>query len=503
MMAHFDAGDLERFRGIVATQLGLQFDDSRLGFLAEVLRKRLEAGGHDSRRYLQHLEGSPRIDAEAGALARELTVGETYFFRNNDQFRAFAELVLPASMRERRLDKRLRVLSAGCASGEEAYTLAIVLREAIPDPSWDVAIRAVDINPAVLERAANGHFSTWALRETPAHVRDRWFRPAGRDFVLADEIRAAVSFGQHNLTADDPDLWRPNFYDVIFCRNVIMYFSPEKMRAVVARIASSLTPGGYLFLGHAETLRGLSQDFHLVHTHDTFYYQRRREGEPEPPPLIFRTEGPGGSPPAPADSSTSWVDTIAQAAERIRALDTTPPAVARQLAGASAGWNVAQVLDLLQLERYAEALELVRAMPAEAAQDRDVLLLTAVLLAHSGQMAAAAEMASRLLAADELNAGGHYVLALCHEGAGDSVKAVHHHRFAIYLDPEFAMPRLHLGLLAKRSGDRAVARSELSQALLLLQREEASRLLLFGGGFTRDGLIALCKAELSSTDGRS
>ena len=135
-----------------------------------------------------------------------------------------------------------------------------------PISSWDVSIRAVDINPGALERAANARFSAWALRETPPEVQKRWFRPAGRDLVLADEIRSAVTFEQRNLTSDDVELWRPDFYDVIFCRNVIMYFSPEKMRAVIARIAASLAPGGYLFLGHAETLRGLSQDFHLLHT---------------------------------------------------------------------------------------------------------------------------------------------------------------------------------------------------------------------------------------------
>ena len=116
-------------------------------------------------------------------------------------------------------------------------------------------------------------------------------------------------------------------------------------------------------------------------------------------------------------------------------------------------WNLTRVLDLLQLERFADALDLIRAMPPEAARDPDVLLLSAVLLAHSGQLAAAAEVASRLLAIDELNAGAHYVLAMSLEGAGNRAAAINHDHVAVYLDPEFAMPRLHLGLLAKRAGD--------------------------------------------------
>jgi chemotaxis protein methyltransferase CheR len=505
--AAFGTGDVERFRGIVAARLGLQFEDSKLGFLAEVLRKRLEAEQSESGIYLHRLETDLNGSQETGELARELTVGETYFFRNLSQFRAFSEVALPDRMRARRQQRSIRVLSAGCASGEEPYTLAIILREALPDPSWDIQIRAVDINPAALERASTARFTTWALRETPPEIRDRWFSAAGRDLVLHDEIRDAVTFERRNLTADDSDLWRPGFYDVVFCRNVIMYFSPEKMQAVIGRIAAALAPGGYLFLGHAETLRGLSQDFHLLHTHETFYYRRRGAGEEAPPPSIFaplaaapiaRREAP-----AVADSSTAWFDAIQQASERIRALGTAPAPVVPPLIAAAPKWNLARVLDLIQLERFSEALDLVRAMPPEASHDPDVLLLTAVLLAHAGQLAASAEVASRLLAKDEFNAGAHYVLALCQEGLGDRDAAANHDNFAVYLDPDFAMPRLHLGLLAKRAGDAATARRELSEALTLLKREDASRLLLFGGGFTRDGLVALCQAELTKIGGKS
>jgi chemotaxis protein methyltransferase CheR len=288
MTVFVDSGDVERFRGIVAAQFGLQFDDSRLGFLAEVLCKRLEAGPRDSQAYFSNLEGSLRASEEASALARELTVGETYFFRHNDQFRAFAEIALLARIRERASDRRLRLLSAGCASGEEAYSLAMILKETATDLVFDTSILAVDINPGALERAAEARFSTWALRETAPEAQKRWFRSSGRDLVLDPEIRSAVTFEQRNLTSDDIELWRPDFYDVIFCRNVIMYFSPEKMRAVIDRIARSIVPGGYLFLGHAETLRGLSQDFHLLHSHDTLLLSAPARGGGNQPAAASR-----------------------------------------------------------------------------------------------------------------------------------------------------------------------------------------------------------------------
>ena len=120
--------------------------------------------------YLWELEYEPP-NAELAALARELTVGETYFFRNNEQFRALAEVVLPDRMRVRSEHKELRLLSAGCSSGEEAYSMAMVAQETIADPSWKVSVRAVDLNPTALEKAVRARYSSWALREVSAEMR--------------------------------------------------------------------------------------------------------------------------------------------------------------------------------------------------------------------------------------------------------------------------------------------------------------------------------------------
>jgi chemotaxis protein methyltransferase CheR len=139
----------------------------------------------------------------------------------------------------------------------------------------------------------------------------------------------------------------------------------------------------------------------------------------------------------------------------------------------------------------------MRGLPSQLARDPDVLLLRAVLLTHGGQLEIAVEACKEVLAIDDLSAGAHYLLALCREGAGDRQGAVDHDQVATYLDPAFAMPRLHLGLLAQRAGDREAARRELGHALTLLQREDASRLLLFGGGFGREALLALCRSELA------
>jgi chemotaxis protein methyltransferase CheR len=493
--------DLERFSDAVTRCLGLLFDDAKFGFLGEVLQRRLDALKMSSQAYLRMLETQPRR-GEFGALARELTVGETYFFRNNEQFRALAEIVLPDRMRARASTKTLRILSAACASGEEAYSIAIIAREVIADPSWDVSIRAVDLNPAALEKAARARYSSWALRETTAEAQRQWFRADGRDVVLDETVRTAVDFEERNLAVDDPELWQPETYDVIFCRNALMYFSPEQARTAIARIARSLAQGGYFFLGHAETLRGLSEDFHLHHTHGAFYYERKDDIEHEaarPAPVAPRSIA---SPTSLEIFSDAWVDSIRLASERVEALASAPRVTKRPAFAASRTWDLGPALDLMRKERFSEALTSIRDLPPESSGDADALLIEAMLLAHSGGFAAAEAVCRRLLLIDELNAGARYALALCRESQGDRVGAAEHDRVAVYLDPSFAMPRLHLGLLARHVDDREAARRELGQALILLKREEASRLLLFAGGFNREALIALCRSALRDCGGQ-
>jgi chemotaxis protein methyltransferase CheR len=487
---------VERFRALAARRFGLQFDDTKLGWLGDVLQRRADSRRFTVDAYLAAFESAP-VAGEAGALATELTVGETYFFRNMEQFNALREQVLPDRLRAQASRRSLRILSAGCASGEEPYSIAMSLCDLLPDRSWQLSIRAVDLNPAAIEKALRGRYTSWSLRETPQAMQQRWFRPDGRDQLLDETLRRAVTFEVRNLHDDDCELWQPGAYDVVFCRNVLMYFTPQSAGAVVARIARSLAPGGALFLGHAETLRGLSQDFHLCHTHSCFYYRSRGAGEARTTPSAPAVAAPALV--AALDGGDAWVQAIEHASQRVRAL-TTPPSSAQRRAStqAPAGWHLGHALELLGRERFAEALELVHGLPPESAQDPDVLLLHAVLLVHGGRLMHAEDTCRRLLALDELNAGAHYVLALCCEAAGDTRGAVDQDQVAVYLDPAFAMPRLHLGLLARRAGDRDTSRREFEQARTLLLREDASRLLLFGGGFGREALLALCEAELQA-----
>lgn len=507
MNAWATSADWERFRVLIADRFGLTFDDAKLGFLGEVLHRRLNALGLGGAAYLDRLQTGTWSD-EGDILVQELTVGETYFYRNIAQFQVLSHTILPERAAAPACPGVLRLLSAGCASGEEAFTLAMVARDTVPTASCALDILAVDINPIVLDKARRGRFTAWSLRETPPAAQGRWFQADGRDVILDDGIRQAVRFHQANLIEDDPDLWRPGHYDVIFCRNVLMYFAPGQARAVLACMARSLAPGGYLFLGHAETVRGLSEAFHLCHGDGAFYYRLKADtvsgtAAPVSPILAPLRREPPPRNAAPPDADDAWADVIGAASRRISSLIPAPgTAACRDAAtGTPLVPDMAKVLTLLKAERYGEALSHVNEWPREARSSPDALLVEALLLAQSGALAEAENICRQLLNIDEMNAGAHYVLALCREGLDDGGGAAENDRVAIYLDPAFAMPHLHLGLLSRRLGDIGGARRELGQALVLLKREDTARILLFGGGFTREALAALCETALRDCGG--
>jgi chemotaxis protein methyltransferase CheR len=514
--------DIECFRALVAQRFGLYFEDAKLDFLADVLQRRMEDTRCDLfSLYQRRIASSVNEHEELCALAEQLTVNETYFFRYADHFRAFAEVVVPNRMQARAHQRRLRILSAGCASGEEAYSLAILIRDRLPElASWDIAIHGIDVNASMVGKALRARYSTWSLRDTPADLHRKYFRADGRDFLLDSTLKPGVTFEERNLVEEDPLFWQDNAFDVVFCRNVTMYFTIEATRSVISRIARSLAPGGFLFLGHAETLRGVSQGFLLRHTHETFYYQRREADETT---CVADFSEPRGDQscfqrpiPAVVEPGDTWFNTIQRASERIAKLtqEKSGPAIggsgttSRHSSRSNAApapplWDRAIAIELLRKERFAEAMELLRALPAESTADPDTQLLLAVLLTNGGDLPEAEKVCLRVLKLDELNAGAHYLMALCREHAGDRKAAVEHDQAATYLDSAFAMPHLHWGLVAKRSADSETARRELCRALPLLDREDASRILLFGGGFTRKALVEFCRAELHACGGAS
>jgi chemotaxis protein methyltransferase CheR len=447
--------------------------------LAEALRERLSlAGCRDVEAYVERL-ADPH---EWQALAAGLTVGETYFYRTPEHFRAFAEVVLPDRLRRcgEEGDRPLRVVSAGCASGEEAYTLAMVIATAPgPQPPGAIAIEAFDLTPAAIARARQARYSPWSLRAMPEPLKRRFFVPDGGAHRLVPALKQRVRFGVRNLLDEDPIFWRPGSVDAIFFRNVGIYLTPAALRQVLARFARALAPGGYLFLGPAESTRGLSDAFVLCQSHDTFYYQR--------PPARAATSSKAGTACPP------WPEAITQATRRIAAITERPASRVKATPASPAPEGLDAALALMAEERYMEALAVAQA-PA-LCNDPATRHLRAAVLSTLGRAAEAEAVCRETLQADPASAEAHYVLALCCEQTGRPDEAIACLDAAMRSDPTFAMPPWQRGRLARRSGATALAKEMLQWALRRLPDETPSRLALFGGGFRREVLEAMCRAE--------
>ena len=483
----------EIFSTAVANLTGLRPDLERSDQVRRTFDERVLATGDPPHVYIDRFNTSAQ---EQMLVIQQIVVNETSFFRNRPQLDTLTHRLLP------RLVGRgpIRMLSAACSTGEEAYTLAIIALEAGLGPDT-VEILGADISPAVLARARTAVYSAWSLREVSPARRDRWFERRGQRFALRDEVKRLVSFEQANLVAPG-GRWARGPWDLALCRNMLMYLTLDAARAVVAKLHSALRVDGWLFLGHADSMRGLSDTFRVCEEDGTFFYQKTEEGLGAAAiaagPWIGRGASTARTAPelAPApELDGEWHSAIADSVERIDRLGRRKRDPVRPPTEAPVALDPLEApRELLAREQYAKALDAVLEIGGNSP---DAILLRAALQCHAGRLEEAEASCAALLHRDDTNAGAHFILGLC-RSERDPKGAMGELRTAVFLDPEFALPRLHLGRLARRVGDFAMARASLEAALTLLVREDAARLALFGGGFDREALMDLCRRELAS-----
>jgi chemotaxis protein methyltransferase CheR len=261
-------------RDQIYKRTGMWFADTSKYLLQKRLSPRARELNFDSfQKYFYFLQYDPRAESEFDQIYDLVTTNETYFFREPAQLTAFIDEIVPDIL-SRKPVKKVRVWSAGCSSGEEPYSLAILLQEAGWYERAAFEIFASDINQQVLQKARRGQYRESAFRSTEATLRDRYFtREADSSWKIKDEVRNRVSFGRLNLY-DESRVSLLGHLDIIFCRNVIIYFDDSSKRVVVTNFYNRLVDGGYLLLGHSESLISLSTQFKLRHLKNDMVYQR-------------------------------------------------------------------------------------------------------------------------------------------------------------------------------------------------------------------------------------
>jgi chemotaxis protein methyltransferase CheR len=266
--------ELRLLSEVIHDHCGIHFDADMRDVLRRRLSPRLAALGLPSfTEYHRYLRYSPGRTAELEQIVERVTTNETYFFREPNSLAALTDHILPDLHRRRPRGRRLTVWSAGCASGEEAYTVAILIVESGLFSEWDVRVFGNDISRRVLTVARKAAYGRASFRATDERYLRRYFREVDGKQVVRDEIRALVSFGHINLLDEDM-LAIVGEVDVILCRNVIMYFDLPARQRVVASFHRKLVKGGYLLLGHSESLLNVSTAFELVHLQRDMVYRK-------------------------------------------------------------------------------------------------------------------------------------------------------------------------------------------------------------------------------------
>jgi chemotaxis protein methyltransferase CheR len=262
---------------IIHEYCGLSHGLDSTFFLERRLGPRLDALGLSSyREYYHYLRYDPNGGRELEDLVERITTHETYLFREDYQLEAFREEIMPELARRLQRRKRLLVWSAGCSTGEEVYTIAILLRESKLFDDWLVRVVGSDISRQVVAQARRGCYGLSSFRTTNPHFQSKYFREQEGKFHVRDDIRAMCSFGQLNLLSTErfDVLGR---CDVIFCRNVLMYLSGDARHRIVEAFYDTLNPGGYLLLGHSESLLNVTTRFDLVHLSRDLVYRKPSE----------------------------------------------------------------------------------------------------------------------------------------------------------------------------------------------------------------------------------
>ena len=286
------AAELKLLQGLVYRECGMHFDARRTHFLQERLQRRLRVCHAGSFYSYYNFVTSNEGKSELARLLEELTVNETSFFRNKPQLDLFQKVILEEVLRRKQnhRDWHLRIWSAGCSTGQEPYTLAMLLSDAlsyfhlrnalpllatfprplIPQP-WKVEVLASDISYSVLRQAQEGTYSYDQMEHVDHMYRLRYFDRTADRYAVKPALKDLVQFDFHNLKTE----FLPPRNDFIFCRNVMIYFDEAEQRRLIHKLHRCLNPGGYLFLGHAESLFGISDDYRLIPGDNSSAYQRK------------------------------------------------------------------------------------------------------------------------------------------------------------------------------------------------------------------------------------
>ena len=473
--------EFHSFRDLIAERAGIYFDPAKQESLKDNLLQRMADCGLSTFADYFNLLSSPAGTKEFDHLLNLITIPETYFFRDRAQFRALERFVIPEIVKRKSYPgASLRIWSAGCSTGEEPYTIAMILAAGMVDRP--IQILATDVSHHALKAAREGVYTGRSVRDMPQEYLNRFFTKKGDQYLLDRSIKQMVEFRYFNLVSEPYPLMEMSGWDTIFCRNVTIYFQAEATRKVIHNFYLSLREGGYFFAGYSESLRYISNEFNTVQMGGAFFY---RKGVAQ--------------------------KKVRKRTRRISGLRKSKVSVPRkQNPKEGLGLNPDEIeqicsiaKELLERGKPEQASEMLNPYLREATAPESVILLQAEIALNLGDLDQAAQLCEWIVERAPLSIAGHYLLGIIYRTEGDEGRAIEEFRKVLYLEPEHALARFNLGDLYSRVGQVDEAKLSYLKVARLLKRKPKSLDDRFAGGFSPALLIDTCLSKIKALEARA
>lgn len=485
----------QRLRQLLRKYSGMECPDNRREDLVQATALAARYAGDINTTALIERLDEPGQDALRSVWISAFTIHETYFFRDGPQLNAIRQIVLPERIAARRQERTLKIWSAGCSTGDEAYTLAIMLDQMLPDAElWNIRILGTDISGDVVQKARKGLYREWAFRQTPMHIRDEYFQPAGTNqWRVSEKLTKCVRFEHLNLkTGAYPSIMTGLYdLDLILCRNVLIYFTREDMDATIARMADCLAPGGFLALGPAEPTPAAGLPLELAPSSSSSLYRHK----------------PG------TQSKTSIWSSVTTTSIDANASSLARPSINELLSAASRGLNQPKQDDK-QTEMQSSSSPIsskaqvprpeIKSRPEPIVEKSEKIGLAKIKsLAEVGEWDELIRRSAELLPTDPLNAELQYFLALAFKETGRLTEAKESLRKCLFINNRHWMAHLVLAGVWQRESQSDRAKSHLSAILKGLEFKDPAEILPESDGVSVGRMRALADSQLKHLEGRN
>lgn len=486
-----------QFRDFISQESGLYFDTEKIDILKSALGKRLAKQNHSSfQEYYNFLKFHPKGRIEAREFLDLVTIGETYFFRNKHSFDVLMWSILPEII-QRKIqgkDKSICVWSAGCSNGDEAYSIAIAIIETLPDyKDWNISVFGTDLNRQSITRAKEGIYTKKSVSHLPQEYIDKYFQKRGDNFILDDSIKGMVNFESHNLAKDPFFLEGMQNLDIIFCRNVTIYFDFETTKRIINSFYNCLSPGGYLFIGHAETLWQVTDKFMPIEFAQAFVYKKELKFREEIKPFI-------GVPEIGIDEfsfitgfpSADAVDNNAAAASK----EAPAKEVKKEKKPAKEEALYKKAVGFIADKDYGQAMQLLDKITENGTDYIPAYFAKANIFANQAQYKQAIEELKKIIEVDNLFVEAYYLLGVLFYKTDDLDSAEKQFEKVIYVDQGVELAYYNLGNIYLCQKKLVQAENKFKNALSLLEKKSPEEQIRFGEDIDPDFLRRACRKNI-------